>query len=150
MIRTVLLAAALLPAGGALAASAVAFSADGAYGFAYDHPSTSLALQTAVAHCARRSAHCSTVASTSAGTGYSAIASGSGAFGHALGEGDERTAIDKALARCRRAADDCRLEFLWREKPAAAPAHGLPPLPAPPPPTSAGAAAPACAGDRIG
>lgn len=135
MIRTALIVLALLPAGQALAASAVAFSDSGAYGFAYHHPSASLALQTALGHCARRSANCTQVASTSADAGYSAIASGSAAFGHALGESDERTAIDKALAMCRRTADDCRLEFLWRERPVPAvlrvPAH--PPMPVPVP-----------------
>ena len=64
-----------------------------------------------------------------------AIASGSAAFGHALGESDERAAIDKALAMCRRTADDCRLEFLWRERPVPAllrvPSHPPMPVPAP-------------------
>ncbi|KQN94595.1 MULTISPECIES: DUF4189 domain-containing protein [Stenotrophomonas] len=135
MIRTALVIAALLPAGHALAASAVAFSDSGAYGYAYNHPSASLALQAALGHCARRSANCTEVASTSAEAGYSAIASGSAAFGHALGESDERAAIDKALAMCRRTADDCRLEFLWRERPVPAllrvPSHPPMPVPAP-------------------
>jgi len=112
MLRTTLLIATLLPAGSAMAASAVAFSDTGAYGFGYNQPSASVALQTAIGHCARRSGNCTEVASTSADSGYSAIASGSAAFGHALGERDERAAIDKALAMCRRAADDCQLEFL--------------------------------------
>lgn len=137
MLRTTLLIAALLPAGSVMAASAVVFSDSGAYGFAYNHPSASLALQTAIGHCARRSGNCTEVASTSADSGYSAIASGSAAFGHALGERDERAAIDKALAMCRRAADDCQLEFLWRERPVPAPprlpAHPPMPVPAPRP-----------------
>ena len=135
MLRTTLLIAALLPAGSVMAASAVVFSDSGAYGFAYNQPSASLALQTAIGHCARRSGNCTEVVSTSADSGYSAIASGRAAFGHALGERDERAAIDKALAMCRRAADDCQLEFLWRERPVPAPlrlpAHPPMPIPAP-------------------
>lgn len=137
MLRTTLLIATLLPAGSAMAASAVAFSDTGAYGFGYNQPSASVALQTAIGHCARRSGNCTEVASTSADSGYSAIASGSAAFGHELGERDERAAIDKALAMCRRAADDCQLEFLWRERPVPAtlrlPAHPPMAVPAPRP-----------------
>ncbi len=125
MLRKFLFLAALLPAGTALAASAVAYTDTGIYGYAYNHPNASRALQAAVSHCARRSADCTRVASTSAEAGYSAVASGSGAFGHALAESDARTAIDKAMAMCKQQANDCQLEFLWREKPV----QPMPPIP---------------------
>ncbi|MCF5091342.1 hypothetical protein D3C81_314890 [compost metagenome] len=98
------------------AASAIAYDADGAYGYSMNQATVSAAMQNAVKYCAARSHNCGQSAVAS-GKSYSAIFTGTVSMGFALAEASPEGAQRKADKMCRERANDCTLAVMWGEQP---------------------------------
>ncbi len=117
------------------AASAIAYDADGAYGYSMNQATVSTSMQNAVKYCAARSRNCGQSA-VATGEGYSAIFTGTVSMGFALAEASPEAAQRKAEKMCRERANDCTLAVMWREQPSQVierPWHPGAPAPAPAP-----------------